>query len=139
MAVTEDRILEDRVTERRHDPDAERAWMRRLPIAWVAGVGSLMLFEPTPTNPNAHEPAWAVVAFFAFLSALALMTIGFARKARWVFGVSGAAGVLGMMLSYACMDSGHHLGAWWLIELGTFAALTTLSIPGARFGDRRSP
>jgi len=138
VAVSEDRILTEHRPDTRPDRRDERAWMRRLSLAWVVGVGSLVLFEPTPTNPNAHVPVWAAVAGYAFLAALASMAVGFARKQRWVFGVSGAAGVLGMMLAYACMDSGHHLGAWWLIELGTFGTLTAMSIPGARFGDRRS-
>ena len=133
MAVTEDRLTDERLALR-PTQEVERTWMRRLGIAWTAGVGSLLMFSPVPTNADAREPAWAIVAGVAFLATLALMAVGLIRKHRWAFGASAAAGLLGMMLAYACMDSGHHLGAWWLIELGTFGALTALSIPGARFG-----
>lgn len=125
MVVTEERLNETSKL------DGRRTWTRRLAIAWAASITALIVFEPVPTNTQATEPVWATVAAFAFLGSLAAMSVGFAKRHRWAFGVSGGAGVLGMFLAYACLASGHHLGAWWMIELGTFCALTALSITAA--------
>lgn len=125
MVVTEERLAEGRRT------GAERDWRRRVALAWVVSITALIGFEPTPTNVNAVEPLWATVTAYAFLGLLTAMAVGLSRKQRWAFGASSAAGVLGMGLAYACLASGHHLGAWWLIELSTFGALTALGIAAA--------
>ncbi|MGH2783646.1 MAG: hypothetical protein ACRDJ1_00095 [Actinomycetota bacterium] len=125
VVVTEERLSQTR----RIDP--QRVWTRRLAIAWVASIAGLILFEPVPTDANAAEPVWATVAAFMFLGALAAMAVGMRTRRRWAYAVSGGAGVLGMLLAYACLESGHHLGAWWMIELVTFGALTALSITAA--------
>ena len=88
----------------------------------AAAIVGLLLFEPVPSNASAPEPMWATVAAVAFLGSLGIMSVGFAKRQRWAFTVSGGAGVLGMFLAWACLATGHHLGAWWMIELGTFSA-----------------
>ncbi|MGH2792902.1 MAG: hypothetical protein ACRDKG_01225 [Actinomycetota bacterium] len=125
MVVTEERLTQTRRI------DAQRTWTRRLAISWVASIAALILFEPVPTDANAAEPAWAYVTAYTFLGALAAMAIGMRMQRRWAYGVSAGAGVLGMLLAYACLASGHHLGAWWMIEMVTFGALTALSITAA--------
>lgn len=125
MVVTEERLKQS------HRADGQRTWTRRLAVSWAAAITALIMFEPVPSNANAPEPAWATIAAFAFLGALGLMAVGLAKQYRWAFMVSGGAGVLGMFLAWACLATGHHLGAWWMIELGAFGALTALSITAA--------
>ena len=125
MVVTEERLRETRRVE------GQRTWTRRLAVSWAVAIVGLIAFEPVPTDANAPEPMWATVAAVAFLGALAIMSVGFAKRQRWAFTVSGGAGVLGMFLAWACIATGHHLGAWWMIELVTFGALTALSITAA--------
>jgi hypothetical protein len=125
VVVTEERLAET------HRAETSRKWRRRLSLAWVTAIGALIIFEPVPTNANAAEPAWAMVLGVGFLATLGAMAVGLGKQQRWAFALSGAAGILGMFLAYACLASGHHLGAWWMIELGVFAGLTTLSITAA--------
>jgi hypothetical protein len=106
-------------------------WRRRISLAWIGSISGLLIFQPVPTNAEAAEPAWATVVGIAFLATLGAMAIGLGRRQRWAYTVSGGAGVLGMLLAYACLASGHHLGVWWMIELGVFAGLTALSITAA--------
>ena len=125
MVVTEERLTRSRRI------DGRRVWTRRLAISWGASIAGLILFEPAPTNPNATEPLWAYVTAYTFLGTLAAMAVVMRMRRRWAYGVSAGAGVLGMLLAYACLASGHHLGAWWMIEMVTFGALTALSITAA--------
>lgn len=125
MVVTEDRLAQIARS------GSQAVWRRRIALAWIGSITGLLVFQPVPTNADAAEPAWATVLGVAFLAALGAMAIGLARRERWAYAVSGGAGVLGMFLAYACLASGHHLGAWWMIELGVFAGLTALSITAA--------
>ncbi len=125
MVVTEDRLAQIARN------DSQRAWRRRIALAWVGSISALIIFQPVPTNADAAEPAWANVLGVVFLAALGAMALGLRRQQRWAYAVSGGAGLLGMFLAYACLASGHHLGAWWMIELGVFAGLTVLSITAA--------
>jgi O-antigen/teichoic acid export membrane protein len=128
-------VTEQRLTQTRR-LDAERTWMRRLGLAWVVAISSLILFQPA-TSP-APQPLWATILVYTFLVGLGAIAVGIAKRHRWVFGVSGATGVLGMGLGYACLATDHHLGAWWMVEMGTFAALTVLSIAAAERSHHRS-
>ena len=125
MVVTEEQLTKT------HRVGEQRTWTRRLGASWAAAIIALMIFEPVPSNANAPEPMWATVAAVAFLGSLGIMSVGLVKRQRWAFVVSGGAGVLGMFLAWACLATGHHLGAWWMIELGTFGALTALSITAA--------
>lgn len=130
MAVTEERLAK---TPRL---DVERTWLRRLGTTWVVAISALILFQPAVTP--SPEPAWANVLRYSFLGGLGAIALGTARRHRWVFGVSGATGVLGMGMAYACLATDHHLGAWWMVEMGTFAALTVFSIVAAERSHARS-
>ena len=125
MVVTQERLAEA------HRTDVGRTWRRRVAVSWLVAITALIGLEPVPTNANAVEPLWATVTAYAVLGLLSATAVGLSRRQRWAFGVSSAAGVLGMGLAYACLASGHHLGAWWLIELSTFGALTVLGITAA--------
>lgn len=126
MVVTEERLAPARRI------DVERIWMKRLGIAWAVVVTAIYSFEPAPTNPNAPVQLWAAVTGIVFLATLGAMAVTAVRRHRLMFGISAFGGVLGMVLAYACLASGHHLGAWWLVELGAFGGLTTMSIAADR-------
>jgi hypothetical protein len=126
MTVTQERRAP---TQR---PTSEQAWMKRLSIAWAMTIAGIVLFEPVPTNADAAEPWWAVAAGITFLATLGAITITAIRRHRAFFPISAFAGGLGMVLAYACLASGHHLGAWWLIELSAFAGLAAMSIAADR-------
>jgi hypothetical protein len=125
VVVTEDRLAQIARS------GSQRAWRRRIAFAWIGSIAALIILQPVPTNADAAEPAWATALGIVFLAALGAMAVGLGRQQRWAYAVSGGAGVLGMFLAYACLASGHHLGAWWMIELGVFAGLTLLSITAA--------
>lgn len=146
MATTEDRLTEiQRLESMWIQPDAPPArsragkvgavpatWVRSIAKAWVAAMVAIFLFEPAPSDPHAAIPAWALAAGVALLASLGLMFLGAARRRAWTFRASAIAGSLGMALAYECRASGHHLGAWWLVELGVFAALTAGSLVALR-------
>jgi hypothetical protein len=46
------------------------------------------------------------------------------------FAAAAFAGPLGMLLAVECRAAEHHLGNWWLAELGATAALTGLAAVG---------
>ncbi len=95
---------------------------------WIAYLVTVMAFQPDP-EPGMIWPTWMTassVAMFLLLlgaGALALFpTLG--------YGLAGLAGGLGMALSVGCRAAEHHLGNWWLAELGATAALTGLAVLG---------
>jgi hypothetical protein len=148
MAVTEDRLAAPAVA--RDIAELERLWQapaarpRRAPARWRRAVGgswlavflAIGLFEPTPSNPDAAIPAWGAASTAGFFVLLAATVAGLARRRAWAFATSAAAGLVGAALAYACRASGHHLGSWWLAELGMFAAVTAVSLGAGRAARR---
>lgn len=96
---------------------------------WVAFFTLALLFEPA-AEPGAVIPAWAIGVF---LAQLALLLgggwIGLASD-RVGFAAAALAGPLGMAIAVECRAAAHHLGNWWLAELGATAALTGLAAVG---------
>ena len=96
---------------------------------WVAFFTLALLFEPA-AEPGAAIPAWAIAVFLVEL-ALLLAAAGIGPLfAQAGFAAATLAGPLGIMLAVECRASAHHLGNWWLAELGATAALTGLAALG---------
>jgi hypothetical protein len=96
---------------------------------WIAFFTLALLFEPA-AEPGASIPAWAVAVFLLEVGLLlAAAGIGplFAQAG---FAAAALAGPLGILLAVECRAAAHHLGNWWLAELGAAAALTGLAAVG---------
>ena len=127
-------ITQDRIAGPAQDLVRRLRW---LSTAWIVALAALWTFEPVPSNPAAPNPWWAWVTYVAFLVSLGVMFVGSARRRSWGLGFSAVAGGLGMVLAYGCLATGHHLGAWWIVEMGIFAGLTAASVaPRRRVGDK---
>ena len=110
---------------------------RRLPLVpgalvaggWVTFFFVALAFQPAPEH-GMTWPVWAttvsVVQIVLLLGAAALgplfSKVGFAGAAL--------AGPLAIALAVNCRASEHHLGNWWLLELGAAIALTGLALVG---------
>jgi hypothetical protein len=96
---------------------------------WVAFFTLVLLFEPA-AEPGAAIPAWAVGVFLLEV-ALLLGAAGIGPLlAPAGFAAAALAGPLGMLLAVECRAASHHLGNWWLAELGATAALTGIAAVG---------
>jgi hypothetical protein len=147
MATTQDRLRQsERLEELWKQPSAEpertridflpavrRAsrespdWSHPLLIAWVAIVVALYIFEPRPSDPTA-TPLWGTIVLLAFTYALLASMIGLASRRPWGLGASALAGGLGMVVAGACAATGHHAGAWWIVEALAFTGLAAGSL-----------
>ena len=105
--------------------DRPARWMRLLLVAWLAGVGGLMVFEPVPDDPSV--PTWSVLVSLSFLTLLGATLVGLAKKRPWALRASTATAGVGVVLAAACAQTGHHAGAWWVVELGVFGVLLGLT------------
>jgi len=98
-------------------------------VGWVAFFTLALLFEPA-AEPGATIPGWAIAVFLLEI-ALLLGAAGIGPVlAQAGFASAALAGPLGMLLAVECRASAHHLGNWWLAELGATAALTGLAAVG---------
>jgi hypothetical protein len=151
MLTTRDRVREDRQLR-----ELERLWeapaaleplrvraslLDRVPfVPWwfVAGgwvtffLVSLML-QPSPA-PDMAAPLWADVASASLLLLLAGGAMLGREWARVGWTSAVAAGCIGLALAVECHASAHHLGNWWLFELGAAGVLTGAA--GAGLVDR---
>ena len=154
MATTEDRLQEaERLEELWRQPSAKpeparfdvsphgaralrstRDWSRPLLVAWGAVMVALIVFEPRPTDPTA-TPLWGELLLLGFAYALLTSVVGLATRRPWGLGTSALAGGLGMVIAAACAATGHHAGAWWVVEGVAFTGLATGSLLALR--DRR--
>jgi hypothetical protein len=107
--------------------DALTDWCRRLLFGWVAVIGSIVVFEPAPSNPNAAVPAWGNVLLLAFFVALAVGLAGLSRRRPWSLRASVVAGGLGVAVGAACALTDHHVGYWSAYEIVAFSGLTAAS------------
>ncbi|MGH3023130.1 MAG: hypothetical protein ACRDNI_05690 [Gaiellaceae bacterium] len=95
---------------------------------WIGYLAAVVLFQPAP-EPGMVWPTWMVASSYAML--LLLLGAGaLAFLPALGYGVAGVAGGLGMALSVGCRAAEHHLGNWWLAELGATAALTGIAVFG---------
>ena len=102
---------------------------------WIAYLVAVALFQPAP-EPGMVWPMWMEVASAAMLlTVLAAGALAFLPALG--YGVAGIAGGLGMALSVGCRAAEHHLGNWWLAELGATTALTGIAVFGLAQALRR--
>ena len=107
---------------RAYPPGVHLAW------GWIAYLAAVALFQPTP-EPGMVWPVWMEAASAAML--LVLLGAGaFAFLPALGYGLAGVAGGLGIALSVGCRAAEHHLGNWWLAELGATTALAGLAVAG---------
>jgi len=119
------------------EPSLVRGRRRRFPTVpgravgggWIAFFLGVRLFEPAPTH-EAATPLWGEVVVASFVLALAVGALVGPLFVRFGFAAATIGGSLGMVVAIACRATGHHMGAWWLVELGVAAALTGLAGAG---------
>jgi hypothetical protein len=100
-----------------------------LALGWVAFLVTAFV-QPT-VNPEATTPLWADLVAAGFMFSLVGAGItGLLRSSRMGFAAATVAGAFGIALAIGCKATAHHLGAWWLYELGATAALTALAAVG---------
>ena len=138
MAMTRDRVQEVEARDELEElygssPDLESSrraalndWSRRLLVGWAAVIGSIVLFEPTPSN-NAPVPAWGNVLGLAFTVALVAGLAGLSRRRPWALRASIVAGGLGLAIGAACVLTDHHVGFWGWYEMAAFSGLAATS------------
>jgi len=96
---------------------------------WLAFLASTY-FQPVP-DPESTTPFWSDVVIAGLLLALGVAGItGLLRSRRLGLAAATIAGGFGIALAIGCRATEHHLGAWWLYELGATAALTSLAALG---------
>ena len=107
----------------------QRPWLGALlTLGWLGFLVSVF-FEPAPDHPN--TPLWGEYLILSFwLTLLGAAILGIARTGRRAYAAATIAGVLGIGLAVACRATEHHLGGWWLYELGATGALTALGAAG---------
>jgi hypothetical protein len=105
---------------------------RRLLIAWIAVVGAILLFEPTPANADPVIPMWAEFAAAGFLFSLYGTMFGLSTRRPWAMRASMLAVGFGAVLAIACAATGHHTGSWWAYELAAFGGLGAMTRGAAR-------
>ena len=110
---------------------------RRLPLVpgmlvaagWLTFFAVAVAFQPAP-EPGMTWPAWvtavSVVEILLLLGAAAVGPV----FAKLGFAGAALAGPLGILLAVNCRAAEHHLGNWWLVELGAAIALTGLAVGG---------
>ena len=96
---------------------------------WLAFYAIAIAFQPDP-EPGMTSATWAVttsVIVMLLLLAAAALGPAFAKAG---FGLAALAGPLGIALAVNCRAAEHHMGNWWLMELGATVALTGLAAVG---------
>jgi hypothetical protein len=111
---------------------AAGGWRRGLLVGWLAVLGTLLVFEPRPTNADAELPLWATALSVAFLGAWCVTLAGLLRHRSWGFTASAVASGVGVAIAAACAATGHHAGMWWAYEALAFGALGGASVLAAR-------
>jgi hypothetical protein len=100
-----------------------------LAVSWVAFFVVVETFAPAP-EPGMTWPAWSIAVQLVMIGLL-LAGAGFGGLfGKAGFGAATLAGVLLIPLAVNCRAAEHHLGNWWLAELGAAIALTGLAAVG---------
>ncbi len=119
------------------EPATETAGRFDLPLlhgaylvyGWAAFFAVAIAFQPDP-EPGMTWPAWAVAVSFVQIGLLLGAAALGALFAKAGFATAALAGPLGILLAVNCRAAEHHLGNWWLVELGATVALTALAAVG---------
>ena len=110
---------------------------RRLPLVpgalvaggWLTFYVVAIAFQPAP-EPGMTWPLWASAVSLAQMFLLLGATAIGSLFPRLGFTAAALAGPLGIVLAVNCRAAEHHLGNWWLVELGAASALTGLALVG---------
>ena len=86
-------------------------------------------FEPEPA-PGMSNPAWGTALIVTMIVALLGAAAVGPLFAKAGFGLAAGGGVLLGAIAVACLATDHHMGNWWLLELGSAAVLTGLAAVG---------
>jgi hypothetical protein len=118
----------------RAHPGWPQARPPRIAGAYLAWAWAVFLFAAValapPSEPHATTPLWADAvagSMFLLLAGAALAGRLFGRVG---FAAATMAGGLGIATAVACRATEHHLGNWWLVELGAMAVLTGVAAAG---------
>ena len=104
--------------------------------AWLAFWFVMLPFEPEPAA-NMSNPLWGdIVAWSLLVSVLAAGALGPALP-KLGFALAGISGLLLTVVAVGCKLTTHHMGSWWLWELGAATVLTGLAAAGLRERLRR--
>ena len=96
---------------------------------WLAFFVVVSAFQPAP-EPGMTWPVWATaVSVVQLLLLMGAAAIG-PLFGKVGFGLATIAGPLGIALAVNCRAAEHHLGNWWLAELGATLALAGLAAVG---------
>jgi hypothetical protein len=120
----------ERLLERSPGARVARWWSGGLLVAWLAGFGALVAFEPTPDEATVE--AWAAAVGTLFLLAMGATLTGLATNRPWALKASTATAGAGMVMAAACAQTGHHAGGWWIAELAVFTGLLALTLTARR-------
>ena len=107
--------------------DVYRRLPRALVLGWAAFFVAIFVLAPA-ADPAVATPAWVDAASVAILLGIggAALTAGFAPG--FALACSALAAGLGVPVGIACRATEHHIGSWWIVETGAFAALAVASI-----------
>ena len=111
-----------------------RALVPRVPgvllvAGWLAFYVAVLPFEPEPA-PGMSNPAWGTALIVTMIVALLGAAAVGPLFAKAGFGLAAGGGVLLGAIAVACLATDHHMGNWWLLELGSAAVLTGLAAVG---------
>jgi uncharacterized membrane protein AbrB (regulator of aidB expression) len=96
---------------------------------WLTFYAVSIAFAPDP-EPGMTWPVWATTVSLVLLFALVAAAAVGPLVSKVGFGLAALAGPLGILLAVNCRASEHHMGNWWLAELGAAVALTGLAAVG---------
>jgi len=111
---------------------------RSLPLVpgWLVAAGWLAFFVAAsfapPPEPGMVWATWAVAVELVMIGLLLAAAGLGAMFGRGGFGAAALAGLLLIPLAVNCSAAEHHMGNWWLAELGAAIALTALAAVGLR-------
>jgi len=120
------------------EPKAPTERRRALPLvpgpllagAWLAFFILVSLLAPDP-EPGMTWPAWSIGVQMAMIGLLLLAAgLGSQLFGKAGFAAAALAGPLLIVLAVNCRAAEHHLGNWWLAELGAALALTGVAVTG---------
>jgi hypothetical protein len=98
---------------------------------WIAFILAVELFAPAPA-PGMEWAAWAIAVQLVMYGVLFLSAAVGGSSGGAGFGGAVLAGLLLVPLAVNCRAAEHHLGNWWLAELGVAIGLTALAAVGLR-------
>jgi hypothetical protein len=118
------------------EPKPEQPKRRTLPLVpgGLVAAGWLAFFVAAsfapPPEPGMAWATWAIAVELVMIGLLLAAAGLGAMFGRCGFGAATLAGLLLIPLAVNCSAAEHHMGNWWLAELGAAIALTGLAAVG---------